>query len=389
MVVFESAIIQMKEKLLILHGGVGAYRVHFFEELSRRIPAHYLFYCKSIIVHQTDASELKLGSNSSMEYSIERRQTEWHPLYAMLLIFPRMVRAFFIHRANAVVVSEYSPVSAVAALIGRLFGLKVILWTDDSIDDAANISRVRKIQRLVLFKLAHRLIVINPEVARCYQKEFRGAVFISLLLQPEEPLREQLFSEKTTAHAAELIRHHFLGKAKIVLFVGRLSPEKNLNSLLRVFANVAVGRRDDLRLVLVGGGTEEEAIKALSETLGVKEKVIFAGHQPRDEHLWAWFRLAGLFVLPSLRERFGAVVNEALICGVPVLCSKHAGAACLIENSLMGEVFDPADNQKWTQVLLSRLNHGETANECCQKNRPSLMTHTFSEAVDQFVGACC
>ncbi len=71
-------------------------------------------------------------------------------------------------------------------------------------------------------------------------------------------------------------------------------------------------------------------------------KVIFPGKYQGKE-LFGWYACVSGFVLPSLSETFGAVVNEALIFGLKVLCSKFAGASCLI-NPGNGEIFNPLDS---------------------------------------------
>ena len=57
----------------------------------------------------------------------------------------------------------------------------------------------------------------------------------------------------------------------------------------------------------------------------------------------AYYNLAQIFVLPSLYEPFGTVVNEALLSGCYTLCSSIAGSACLIDEPQNGLVFDPSN----------------------------------------------
>lgn len=116
---------------------------------------------------------------------------------------------------------------------------------------------------------------------------------------------------------------------QVLLFVGRLIDIKNLFFLLDAFALV-VKRYPKAILLFVGDGDQREALERHAERNGLANHVIFAGKK-QGEDLYACYNIGQIFVLPSYYERFGAVVNEALLAGCYTLCSVVAGAACLIE----------------------------------------------------------
>ena len=128
-----------------------------------------------------------------------------------------------------------------------------------------------------------------------------------------------------------------------LLFVGRLSRQKGLDLLLGAFARVA-REREDLRLVLAGPDPDGYGahLRALSQRLGIHQRVVFAGLLTHDMKLAA-FVDAELFVLPSYAENFGAVTTEALACGLPVVLSDQvnihremaaAGVATVVQCSI-------------------------------------------------------
>lgn len=106
-----------------------------------------------------------------------------------------------------------------------------------------------------------------------------------------------------------------------LLFVGRLSRQKGLDLLLGAFARLA-GEHQDLWLVLAGPDPDGYGahLQALSERLGIQQRMLFAGLLTHEMKLAA-FVDAELFVLPSYAENFGAVITEALACGLPVVMS--------------------------------------------------------------------
>lgn len=107
------------------------------------------------------------------------------------------------------------------------------------------------------------------------------------------------------------------------LYVGRLSPEKNLDDLLHAF-NKVLSTIPDAILVIVGGGPLKEHLVALAHQLGLGESVVFAGSKNIEE-LQLEYLNASCMVLPSSSEPWGLVVNEALSFGCPVVVSHRCG----------------------------------------------------------------
>ena len=138
------------------------------------------------------------------------------------------------------------------------------------------------------------------------------------------------------ALAAQRRPEHFL------LAVSTLHPHKNLDALLRAFAQFR-GRHPDFRLVVSGlHGFAAGPLHDLRDTLGLRDAVDFPGWIPRAE-LHHLFARAWAFVYPSLFEGFGLPVLEAMAAGVPAACS-----AIEPLRSIAGEAalqFDPRDER--------------------------------------------
>jgi glycosyltransferase involved in cell wall biosynthesis len=124
------------------------------------------------------------------------------------------------------------------------------------------------------------------------------------------------------------------------LYVGRMAPEKNLPGLLRAFANY---RRQggSWSLVLVGDGPLKKKIQADPAAKEVASATTFAGSKD-IQGLVPHYAEASCFVLPSVREPWGLVVNEAMASGLPVIVSARCGCADdLVEDGMNGYIFDP------------------------------------------------
>lgn len=117
------------------------------------------------------------------------------------------------------------------------------------------------------------------------------------------------------------------------LYVGRLSVEKNLGRLLEAFAKLK-NNLPQAELVIIGGGDQKQALEEKAITLGLDPATIFIGSKGGQD-LYDEYAKATCFVLPSLSEPWGLVVNEALHYGCPVIVSNRCG--CVPELVIEGE----------------------------------------------------
>jgi glycosyltransferase involved in cell wall biosynthesis len=132
-----------------------------------------------------------------------------------------------------------------------------------------------------------------------------------------------------------------------ILSVGRLVPDKNLHTLIEAFAHAAV--TGEAELELCGEGPEEERLRAVAERLGVP--VQFRGYvEPRE--LPGLYAGADVLALVSTYEPFGVAMREGAAAGLPLLCTRVAGAAGDVareaENALL---VDPRDTGGIAEAL--------------------------------------
>jgi len=116
-------------------------------------------------------------------------------------------------------------------------------------------------------------------------------------------------------------------EAKVLLYVGRLSKEKNINFLLRAFKNLSY---PSIYLVLVGGGPLEEEIKGLKI-----KNVVLTGEINYPEVL-SYYYLGDLFVFASQTETQGLVLAEAKAAGLPVVALFAGGLVDTVRSGLDG-----------------------------------------------------
>ena len=151
----------------------------------------------------------------------------------------------------------------------------------------------------------------------------------------------------TPAVSDALVRkRHALGDAPVICCVSRLVPRKGQDMLIRALPRVAQAI-PAVRLLIVGIGPYERALRNLAQQSGVSDRVVFAGAAPYAE-LPAYFRAGDVFAMPCRARRFGldvealgAVFLQAAAVGRPVLVGRSGGAPEAVRDGETGIVVDP------------------------------------------------
>lgn len=139
----------------------------------------------------------------------------------------------------------------------------------------------------------------------------------------------------------------------LLLYVGRLGREKNIDFLLRSFKHL-LSFKNKVRLVIAGGGPEKNKLeKKAANQLG--DRVIFTGYI-EDDLLSGLYRQADLFVFASKTETQGVVIMEAFASKTPVVCIGEMGVLDLVEDGKTGLLVDE-DEEKFALACLRLLEN--------------------------------
>lgn len=136
----------------------------------------------------------------------------------------------------------------------------------------------------------------------------------------------------------------------VLLFVGRLGPEKNLDFLLRSFAG-AIQAYDNLRLVLIGSGPAREDLEDRATRSGIQHAVRFTG--PVAYHqLPRYMAMADAFVTASVTEVHPLTVIEAMAAGLPVVGINSPGVGDTVINDQTGYLVPEEDLAMFTAKMI-------------------------------------
>ncbi len=125
---------------------------------------------------------------------------------------------------------------------------------------------------------------------------------------------------------------------KIVLFLGRITMQKGPEYFLAAAKRV-LEVMDNVRFVMAGSGDMTRRMIELAAEMGIGHKVLFTGFL-RGNDVRRVFRMADLYVMPSVSEPFGLTPLEALSNDVPVLISKQSGVAEVLKHALKVDFWD-------------------------------------------------
>jgi glycosyltransferase involved in cell wall biosynthesis len=137
----------------------------------------------------------------------------------------------------------------------------------------------------------------------------------------------------------------------ILLCSARFHGEKGIDILLDAFSRLSNTKHT---LVLAGTGPLEPELRMQAGRLGIRERVIFAGHLDRSD-MWSAFKSADAFILLSKAEALGLVFWEAMYVDLPVIGSRADGIEETIgKGEERGYLWEPGDG---IEALEERINH--------------------------------
>jgi glycosyltransferase involved in cell wall biosynthesis len=239
-------------------------------------------------------------------------------------------------RPDAVISSEMGFRSVVALAHGTIFRKPVWIGWEGTRHSEREIDPLRKVLRKIITSWANRWITCGVTATE-YLLDL--GVKREKIFQSQNSVDEEQF--QAAVEPAWLLRPR-----PVVLYVGRFVELKGVRLLLDAVASLQRAG-SEFSLVLVGEGREKQALEQRAVALGLKN-VHFQPAQP-PEKMPSVYRSADLVVFPTLQDVWGFVANEAVLCGVPVLCSKYAG--CAAELFPAENIFSPDDPSEFAEKL--------------------------------------
>jgi glycosyltransferase involved in cell wall biosynthesis len=315
----------------------------------------------------------KLLFNSSIE------EIPWHKQIAAT--FKEMMT----RRFDIIVIIGYSYLMCWCAMLyGRLTGKKIIVSFDSTEMD--NPKHWYK-------EWVKKLFISNCNAAFCYgtkSKEYLIKLGMSsnniyTRCQATDNRKIVKLHGTALANRDSLIKNNNYCTYNCI-YVGRLSKEKNITTLLDAFCKVKRNNKQASKwgLIIIGDGPEKQVLQQKVTDLQIAD-VSFVGGLA-----WGsvpnYYALSDVFVLPSMSEPWGLVVNEAMVCGLPVIVSNRCGAAYdIVRDGENGFTFEPHDVEVLAQKLAFFMDNPEEIERMGKNSRNIIADYSPQHAAEQML----
>lgn len=167
---------------------------------------------------------------------------------------------------------------------------------------------------------------------------------------------------------------------KIVLYNGRITIQKGVDHLLQA-ARIVLQYFPAVYFVISGSGDMEGQIVEQAAAMGIANHVLFTGFT-RGQELIELYRLADLFVMPSVSEPFGLVPLESIVNGTPVLISKQSGVSEVLSHALKVDFWD---QDEMANQIISCLRYPVLPQTLKQESGFEVKHLSWSTAADKLI----
>ena len=186
-----------------------------------------------------------------------------------------------------------------------------------------------------------KVIAVSHELKNCLEEDF-GKRLAGIDVLPNGILSERIDGS--------------FKRARLVCFVGRFSQLKGIHLLPDILEQLPA----DVKMVCIGGGSEEAALKTKFEDKGLIHRCMFPGFLEKAE-IYDWMLKSNCLIMPSLIETFGIVVLEAGMCSLPVVASSIPALEEIITHNKDGLIVDEHNAKAYVAAIERLMDDDELA----------------------------
>jgi glycosyltransferase involved in cell wall biosynthesis len=192
---------------------------------------------------------------------------------------------------------------------------------------------------------------------------------------------DERFKMQPSEEDVTRVRERYQLNHRFVLYVGNIKPHKNLERLIDAFDRLRRGGFDDLRLLIIGDEISKfPALRRAVHRHKLHKHVRFLGFVP-IETLAVLYRLADVFVFPSLYEGFGLPPIEAMASGAPVVTSNVSSLPEVVGDAAL--LVDPYDPDSIADGCRQVLTDAQLRATLCARGRAQAEKYSWRQSIEQ------
>lgn len=279
---------------------------------------------------------------------------------------------------RVVIVGGYNyPAYWAAFLWAKVKNRKIILWSASNREDR---------KRLLIKEMVKSFFVRNCDAANVYGE--RNKEYLMSLGMDGKKISIKGNCTDNGYYAVETQKYRTNKKQlcdecglpeRNFLYIGRLSPEKNIFRLLEGYGKARANCRERWGLILVGDGPQRKQVEEYIAKFHLDD-VFLAGFRQKNE-IPKFLAMSDVFVLPSTSEPWGLVANEAMAAGLPVIVSRNCGCyPDLIAEGSNGFSFDPDNVNELCSFLCRFMDREFDAEPMGQRSMDIIREYTTARA---------
>lgn len=176
-------------------------------------------------------------------------------------------------------------------------------------------------------------------------------------------------------------RYGIAGSKPVILFVGRLDKEKNIDVVIKAFSEILSSV--DAQLVIAGRGKEKSNLVNLSKELRTDQNVTFTGFIPGKD-LPSFYRIADVFVIASIAELQSIATMEAMASGLPIIAAKVMALPELVHHGKNGYLFHQADYKTMANQIIKILKNPALRKKMSQNSLKIIRNHDINNTIKNY-----
>lgn len=216
-------------------------------------------------------------------------------------------------------------------------------------------------------KTATELIVPTNKTYKLFKEKYKYEKNIHII--PTGIEVDRFFKENIDIKIVNTLRKqlNITKKDHVLLFVGRLAEEKNVEFLLNVMPKLKK-KNKNIKLLIVGDGPDKNKFEVLTKKLEIDDKVVFTGKVPWEDVEY-YYHLAEIFVTASKSETQGLTVVEAMAAGIVPVCISDEAFSSAFTDKLDGFSFRSED--EYIRIIDKLINSKEERERISKQSRIS------------------